>query len=119
MSGTRGQCPVCRYSYRLRANGTMQRHHGYSGHDPLPDCRGSGMIPLGEEFADPGPRRIMVAGDWHGNARWGVHIIETAARLLADEAERLILHCGDFGIWPGPSAPTSLARSNAPAPSTG
>lgn len=42
---------------------------------------------------------IALAGDWHGNARWAV------ARI-ADVAERgvdLILHLGDFGIWPGES----------------
>lgn len=102
MSSRRGQCPVCRHSYRLRTDGTMQRHHGYSGHDPLPDCRGSGMMPLGEQFAGPGPRRIVVAGDWHGNSAHAVRVIRTAAKLLRDESRPLVLVLGDFGIWPGP-----------------
>lgn len=46
MSGPRGRCPVCRYSYRLRKDGTVQRHHGYSGRNPLPDCEGTGQAPL-------------------------------------------------------------------------
>lgn len=48
---------------------------------------------------DPG--RIIVAGDWHGNTRWAVHVIRMAPQLLAGEAQPLILHLGDFGIWPG------------------
>lgn len=87
------------YSYRLRAGGSVQRHHGYSGHDPLPDCRGTGLMPLGED--NSGPRRVMVAGDWHGNADWAVRMTRTARELLRDEPDPLIVHCGDFGIWPG------------------
>lgn len=48
---------------------------------------------------DPG--RIVVAGDWHGNALWAMAVISEAARLLRDEARPLLLHTGDFGIWPG------------------
>lgn len=97
------------HSYRLRADGRVQRHHGYSGRDPLPDCQGSGMMPL-REPPSPGlaklaalePRRIIVAGDWHGNTGWAVRVIKAAKRLLRDEPlPPLILHCGDFGIWPG------------------
>lgn len=51
-------------------------------------------------MSDPG--RIVVAGDWHGNALWAMAAISDAARLLADEPQRLILHLGDFGVWPGP-----------------
>lgn len=47
------------------------------------------------------PRRVMVAGDWHGNARWAEQVIRTAGDLLRDEETPLIVHCGDFGIWPG------------------
>jgi len=49
-------------------------------------------------------RRIVVAGDWHGNAEWAVHVIGMAADALDDTspfASRIILHLGDFGIWPG------------------
>jgi hypothetical protein len=49
----------------------------------------------------PAPGRILVAGDWHGNARWAVHVIREAAALLEGEEQRIILHLGDFGIWPG------------------
>jgi hypothetical protein len=44
----------------------------------------------------------MIAGDWHGNTTWAVHVIGTAARVLHEERP-LILHLGDFGIWPGQS----------------
>jgi hypothetical protein len=42
---------------------------------------------------------VALAGDWHGNVRW-------ASARIADVAVRqvgLILHLGDFGIWPGES----------------
>lgn len=42
---------------------------------------------------------VAIAGDWHGNTRWALaRIAEVAANGVA-----LILHLGDFGIWPGPS----------------
>jgi hypothetical protein len=47
------------------------------------------------------PNRVVLAGDWHGNARWACHVIEQSAKLLADEDIRVILHAGDFGFWPG------------------
>lgn len=104
MTEPRGQCPVCRYHYRLRANGAMQQHHGYSGYDPLPDCRGSGMLPLDKGGNDStAPHQIIVAGDWHGNTKWAVHVIKMAAKLLQGEKDPLILQLGDFGIWPGPA----------------
>jgi hypothetical protein len=49
-------------------------------------------------------RRIVVAGDWHGNTDWALHVISMAAARLDDRnplASRIILHLGDFGIWPG------------------
>ncbi|GAA1506069.1 metallophosphoesterase [Nocardioides humi] len=49
---------------------------------------------------------VALAGDWHGNTRW-------ALARIADVAERgvaLILHLGDFGIWPGTSGRTYLDR---------
>lgn len=48
------------------------------------------------------PNRVLVAGDWHGNTGWARHVIERVPTLLgADETPRIIVHCGDFGIWPG------------------
>lgn len=55
----------------------------------------------------PGPRaaaappgRILVAGDWHGNQAWAVNVIKRVPELLPGERTRLVLHLGDFGIWP-------------------
>jgi hypothetical protein len=48
--------------------------------------------------------RIVVAGDWHGNTDWALHVISMAASRLDDKnplAARIILHLGDFGVWPG------------------
>ena len=102
MSDPRGRCPVCRYSYPLRKAGTVQRHHGYIGSDPLPDCRGSGMMPLSETVPGfAGPQKIIVAGDWHGSTGWAVRIIRMAGRKLRGEPDPLIISLGDFGIWPG------------------
>lgn len=47
------------------------------------------------------PGKVIVAGDWHGNARWAHHVADEARVLLADEEHKIILHAGDFGIWPG------------------
>lgn len=42
---------------------------------------------------------VALAGDWHGNTRWArARIAEVATNGVA-----LILHLGDFGIWPGTS----------------
>lgn len=47
MAAKRGQCPVCRYRFRLRRNGTLQAHHLYSGSDRNPRaCEGSGEMPV-------------------------------------------------------------------------
>lgn len=46
----------------------------------------------------PAGGRIVVAGDWHGNTAWAMHVIEQAAALGIDT----ILHVGDLGVlWPG------------------
>ena len=47
------------------------------------------------------PNRVVIAGDWHGNSKWACHVVGMAARLLQGEDRPLILHLGDFGIWPG------------------
>lgn len=41
------------------------------------------------------PAKIMLAGDWHGNPRWGAACIRHAAEQGVDT----IVHCGDFGWW--------------------
>ncbi len=48
----------------------------------------------------PAPRRLLVAGDWHGNQYWAVSVIRRVPQLLSGEQPPLILHLGDFGIWP-------------------
>ena len=53
-TATRGQCPVCRYSCRLRKDGTLQAHHGYHGHDPAPECAGSGQWPVTRDVMECG-----------------------------------------------------------------
>jgi hypothetical protein len=55
--------------------------------------------PVAVEAVSPG--RVVVAGDWHGNTRWAIHVIEQAAIKLQGEENRLIVHVGDLGIWPG------------------
>jgi Calcineurin-like phosphoesterase len=48
---------------------------------------------------DPGA--VVLAGDWHGNSGWAGHVIGKAAHLLRREKRKIILHTGDFGVWPG------------------
>src|SRR5258706_7873440 len=54
------------------------------------------------------PRRILVAGDWHGNLRWATSVIQQVPHLLADEQSRIVLQLGDFGVWPGDEVYTTL-----------
>jgi len=49
---------------------------------------------------------VALAGDWHGNTRWALARITE----LAERGVELILHLGDFGIWPGTSGRTYLGR---------
>src|SRR5258708_19425267 len=51
--------------------------------------------------ADQSPGRILLAGDWHGNRDWALNVIKRVPELLSGEQTRLIVHLGDFGIWPG------------------
>lgn len=55
------------------------------------------------------PTRIIVAGDWHGNTQWGTGVIAQADTLLDDEWPKVILHLGDFGVWPGHAGRSYLA----------
>jgi hypothetical protein len=64
----------------------------------------------GEAPASGGPRRIVVAGDWHGNEEWAVSVIRRVPALLPSESQRLILHLGDFGIWPDKAGLVYLDR---------
>lgn len=50
---------------------------------------------------DPPPGRVVVAGDWHGDREWALSVIKRVPQLLSGEQTRLVLHLGDFGIWPG------------------
>ena len=50
--------------------------------------------------APAAPARIVVAGDWHGDRHWAVNVIRRLPRLLPGDQRRIILHLGDFGIWP-------------------
>ena len=56
------------------------------------------------------PRRILVAGDWHGNEDWALSVIRRAQSTLARESPRLILQLGDFGVWPDRAGQDYLAR---------
>lgn len=47
------------------------------------------------------PDMIVIAGDWHINTLWGEHVIRAASKLLPLNGFRLIIHVGDFGVWPG------------------
>jgi hypothetical protein len=61
--------------------------------------------------AEPAPpRRILVAGDWHGNEDWALSVIRRVPSTLAAEQRRLILQLGDFGIWPDRAGQAYLAR---------
>jgi hypothetical protein len=51
--------------------------------------------------SDRPPGHVLVAGDWHGNREWALNVIRRVPQLLSGERKRLILHLGDFGIWPG------------------
>jgi hypothetical protein len=46
------------------------------------------------------PGLIIIAGDWHGNERWGKTVIREAGELLLPP--RIILQAGDFGVWHPP-----------------
>src|SRR5580704_14524363 len=56
------------------------------------------------------PGRIGVAGDWHGNTAWATRAVRKMAALLPADGPRVIVHLGDFGIWPGPGGQEYLAR---------
>lgn len=45
------------------------------------------------------PDQVLIAGDWHGNTNWAANVIEHMPQFVP-EGRRLILHTGDFGVWP-------------------
>lgn len=49
-----------------------------------------------EEFEMPEPERLLVAGDWHGNANWAIKVLKHARLADCDT----VLQLGDFGYWP-------------------
>lgn len=49
------------------------------------------------------PSRVLVAGDWHGNVPWAFSVLRRLPVLLPEEP-RMVLHLGDFGVWPGGGA---------------
>src|SRR5271166_3560249 len=59
------------------------------------------------------PGRVLVAGDWHGNQEWALHVIKRVPQLLAAERTRLVLQLGDFGVWPGPAGKRYLDAISA------
>src|SRR5258708_17543380 len=56
--------------------------------------------------------RIVVAGDWHGNRYWALNVVQRVPQLLAGEKRRLLLHLGDFGIWPDNDGQRYLSAVN-------
>jgi hypothetical protein len=59
------------------------------------------------------PQRIGVAGDWHGNTAWATRAVRKISALLPADGPRVIVHLGDFGIWPGPGGREYLSRLDA------
>lgn len=45
------------------------------------------------------PDQVLIVGDWHANALWAKAVIGHVPRILP-EARRVIVHTGDFGVWP-------------------
>lgn len=59
-----------------------------------PDVSGGPDVPTGQINST---QLIAFAGDWHGNKAWALDTIDA----LADRGIHTIIHCGDFGVWPG------------------
>lgn len=55
------------------------------------------------------PDRVLVCGDWHGIWGWATNVIAAVPYMIHD-APRVLLHTGDFGIWPGPAGERFLDR---------
>lgn len=61
----------------------------------------AGEIPVWPLLTPDGPRVVGVAGDWHGNTFWATSAIRQITARLDSQPQKIILHAGDFGIWPG------------------
>lgn len=61
--------------------------------------RENGGVSAAAGEAMGGPRRVLLAGDWHGAGGWAETAIAAAAAAGIDR----IYHVGDFGVWPGDS----------------
>jgi Calcineurin-like phosphoesterase len=59
------------------------------------------------------PGRIGIAGDWHGNSGWATRAVRKISGLLPADQPRVIVHLGDFGIWPGPGGQRYLSAVDA------
>ncbi|QGH75156.1 esterase [Mycobacterium phage DirkDirk] len=62
------------------------------------------------------PKKVMLAGDWHGDLPWAFQAINYAKKNGADT----ILHVGDFGWWtPSPATDRYLLEVNRELAHTG
>lgn len=52
---------------------------------------------------------VGLAGDWHGNTRWGLDSLDR----FATAGVSTVLHLGDFGIWPSNSGAKYLRKIEA------
>ena len=62
----------------------------------------SGAISLGGSI-------VAVAGDWHGDGVWA----NARLRSLGEHGIELVIHVGDFGIWPGATGKRYLRSVDA------
>ena len=55
-------------------------------------------ISIIDALPPPARGRAVLAGDWHGNTAWAMHVVARTASLGIDT----IVHVGDLGVlWPG------------------
>jgi Calcineurin-like phosphoesterase len=47
------------------------------------------------------PDYVIIAGDWHGNWRWGSSQLHAMRSMLPEPDPLIVLHLGDWGVWPG------------------
>jgi hypothetical protein len=64
---------------------------------------------------EPDPRHVLIAGDWHGNLDWALHVLDEADKLFtrASEPRRIVIQLGDFGFRPAPANPDLQALNAA------
>jgi hypothetical protein len=58
------------------------------------------------------PQQVLIAGDWHTNTLWAKAVIEKLPEAIP-EGPRILLHVGDFGLWPGPEGKRYLYEVTA------